>query len=192
MFQKSSKIFSIVKILMINFSFNIEETINVFQNNNYQSEKEKTTKINENKSIQTCRICFNGKSNESDPLISPCKCSGSMSYIHFYCLKQCLNVKVIKTSTDHCVYYNLKNYECEICLAEYPKYLRIKNRMYNLIDIKSPFDDYAVLDYILYHEEKHIFKRKGFIVLKLAENEEMTIVRILNKDYCREEPIQII
>jgi len=85
-------------------------------------------------------------------------------------------MKVIKKQTECAVYYLLKNYECEICLTEFPKYIKVKNRVYNLIDIKPPYDEYAILDYILYDEEKHKFLRKGFIVLKLVENEEITIV----------------
>jgi len=43
-----------------------------------------------------CRICFRSESNIQDPLISPCKCSGSIKYIHFKCLKQCIDTKVTK------------------------------------------------------------------------------------------------
>lgn len=35
-----------------------------------------------------CRFCLNGEENAHDPLISPCKCSGSIQYIHTNCLKQ--------------------------------------------------------------------------------------------------------
>ena len=156
------------------FRNNLEESIHqLTYNNNYSSYFEKNSDKKLNKS---CRICFSSKSSESDPFITPCKCSGSMSIIHFNCLKQCLNMKVIKKQTECAVYYLLKNYECEICLTEFPKYIKVKNRVYNLIDIKPPYDEYAILDYILYDEEKHKFLRKGFIVLKLVENEEITIV----------------
>ena len=44
-------------------------------------------------------------------------------------------MKIIKKSTEYCEYYLVKSYECEICLAEYPKYIKIKHNVYNLIDI---------------------------------------------------------
>ena len=38
--------------------------------------------------VPVCRICL-GEDNEVDnPLFAPCKCSGSMRYIHHLCLKQ--------------------------------------------------------------------------------------------------------
>ena len=40
----------------------------------------------ENPSEFACRICFETES-DINPLIYPCKCSGSMKYIHEACLK---------------------------------------------------------------------------------------------------------
>ena len=34
-----------------------------------------------------CRICFSDDSEKENPLISPCKCSGSMQYVHLNCLR---------------------------------------------------------------------------------------------------------
>jgi hypothetical protein len=34
-----------------------------------------------------CRICFSDDSDKENPLISPCKCSGSMQYVHLNCLR---------------------------------------------------------------------------------------------------------
>lgn len=35
-----------------------------------------------------CRICLSSEVSDSDPLINPCNCIGSMKYIHINCLKQ--------------------------------------------------------------------------------------------------------
>ena len=43
-----------------------------------------------------CRICLSEEDPlgyYDDPLVQPCKCSGSMKYIHINCLKQWLNTK---------------------------------------------------------------------------------------------------
>ena len=53
-----------------------------------------------------CRICM-GKGYPNSYLCTPCKCIGSMSYIHSDCLKEW-----IKTS---------KSIECEICHSIYKK-----------------------------------------------------------------------
>lgn len=34
-----------------------------------------------------CKICLLDENDETNPLINPCKCSGSMKYIHMECLK---------------------------------------------------------------------------------------------------------
>ena len=33
-----------------------------------------------------CRICLGEEQLEDDPLFSPCKCAGTMSYVHLKCL----------------------------------------------------------------------------------------------------------
>ena len=36
-----------------------------------------------------CRICHMAASDSEEPLISPCRCSGTMQYIHGSCLMVC-------------------------------------------------------------------------------------------------------
>ncbi len=56
---------------------------------NTVSKKVKTEKKRKKKKNTTpCRICFCTESDHVNPLISPCKCSGTMKYIHLLCLKQ--------------------------------------------------------------------------------------------------------
>lgn len=51
---------------------------NVFQN--------KLAMTLKNNQVKSCRICL-GEENESEnELISPCKCAGTMKYIHVKCL----------------------------------------------------------------------------------------------------------
>ena len=62
-----------------------------------------------------CRICFRTDDDSTDPLFSPCKCSGSMMYIHFICLKEWLKNKLVTKETDYSYTFALKNLECELC-----------------------------------------------------------------------------
>ena len=82
-----------------------------------------------------CRICFLSSSNENNPLISPCKCSGSMKYIHYICLKKCIETKIIKKTEQNFKSYSWKSFSCEICKAEYPKYIKIKESLFSLVDL---------------------------------------------------------
>lgn len=53
--------------------------------------------------VEICRICFGSESTESNELIRPCKCSGSMAFIHLQCLKSWVDCK------------SQSKPECEIC-----------------------------------------------------------------------------
>lgn len=57
-----------------------------------------------------CKICHMGSSKCGDKLISPCKCSGTMQYIHCGCLLKWLE---ISNRT------NEKPISCELCSHEY-------------------------------------------------------------------------
>lgn len=57
-----------------------------------------------------CKICHIGSSKQGDKLISPCKCSGTMRYIHCACL-----LKWLEMSNRA----NEKPMSCELCGHEY-------------------------------------------------------------------------
>ena len=49
-----------------------------------------------------CRICFD---STDEPLISPCKCTGSMQWVHRTCLQKWINIK--------------KDTKCPVCKENY-------------------------------------------------------------------------
>ncbi|XP_053327025.1 E3 ubiquitin-protein ligase MARCHF7 isoform X2 [Spea bombifrons] len=56
-----------------------------------------------------CRICQTGVSTPSNPFIEPCKCSGSLQYVHQDCMKKWLHAKINSGS-------NLESITtCELC-----------------------------------------------------------------------------
>ena len=55
-----------------------------------------------------CRICFESE-EESKPLITPCKCSGSMKYIH----EECLKIWLLSQDKD------LGTSECDVCKSKF-------------------------------------------------------------------------
>ena len=119
------------------------------QGKNHKIEKEKliigqNLKPNKNK---ICRICYQEEDDTLlNPLIRPCKCSGSMKYIHLKCLLHWLKSR---TSNNHSsMVNNLNNNfnayilsqrtECELCKQLIPDYIIHNNIKYCLIDF-----DYA-------------------------------------------------
>ena len=65
------------------------------KNNNNHKKDEKKEKI------KICRICYLEEfDKDNNPLIKPCKCSGSMKYIHFECLLHWIKTKILLDSLD--------------------------------------------------------------------------------------------
>ncbi|XP_078537806.1 E3 ubiquitin-protein ligase MARCHF7 [Lissotriton helveticus] len=56
-----------------------------------------------------CRICQMGASTSSNPLIEPCKCAGSLQYVHQDCMKKWLQAKINSGSRLEAVT------TCELC-----------------------------------------------------------------------------
>lgn len=57
-----------------------------------------------------CKICHLGANKDGDRLISPCKCSGTMQYIHCGCLLKWLEISNRSNERPIC---------CELCAHEY-------------------------------------------------------------------------
>jgi hypothetical protein len=61
----------------------------------------------------TCRFCFEGP-EPANPLVNPCKCTGSMKYIHVQC------IRLWRTNTTNYEWIN----RCQLCLSDYDVFLR--------------------------------------------------------------------
>jgi hypothetical protein len=106
--------------------------------------------VNNNQNIENqekCRICYSTDNTEDNPMISVCKCKGSMN-LHFECLKLWLNSQLIKTDFKGQlgVSYTVKKFNCELCHEPYPLTIKIKNKLYNLLNYVIPEgQNYVVL-----------------------------------------------
>lgn len=111
-------------------------------------------KLNQIEEISSpiCRICLGEEEDRTlDPLITPCKCNGSMKHIHIGCLREWLNSKsTFKESNPPGVKtYCWKALECELCKGRFPD--RIVNpeqqdQIINLISFEKPVTNYLVLE----------------------------------------------
>ena len=137
----------------------INESLNTYLENNDKSIKTniklvKTSKISLHKAMKLkkkkkCRICYSDEENPIlNPLIQPCSCSGSLRYIHYYCLLHWLSTKIsmkkINFSDNNFFYiYPVNRIECEICREKLPEYIKHNNMIYSLIN----FENYTSNDY---------------------------------------------
>jgi len=70
--------------------------------------------------MSSCRICFE-ESEEDSPLIVPCRCSGSIQYIHEGCLNRWIDTSYRRLipALAHQDEITLKNLRCELCHERY-------------------------------------------------------------------------
>lgn len=101
----------------------------------------------------SCRICLIEQIDDEDPLINPCKCQGSISFIHIECLRKWLESKLVTKIYAFLIVHSFKDLKCEICQAMLPERIFIKGSLKYLINLQLPEDDdYIILETV--SEEK--------------------------------------
>lgn len=105
-----------------------------------------------------CRFCLCEDSEENNPLITPCKCSGSMKYIHIDCLKNWLKSKITTKVMTSMISYTYKQFSCELCLGLIPSKFKFKSKQYDLLDMKIPSDcTYIIFEQVIKDEQLKVF-----------------------------------
>ena len=99
-------------------------------------------------SIGQCRFCWGTESSLENPCIVPCNCSGTVGFIHYLCLKNWLSLKMQSKETSQITTLFWRNFECELCKYAYPYLFKTKDRVYKLVDIKTPANsqNYIVME----------------------------------------------
>ena len=189
---------------MININTNpIMTTSNDFMPNINNNLSEELTKNNfiiepEKETIEKiyCRLCYQEDSTVLDPLLCPCKCKGSMKYIHYSCLKKSIMQKIQVRKEKYFDLYFFKSYHCEICLETYPKYIKYKSYIYNLVEIDlSKFNDYIQTSIIYYTEKNHHVNNSnleyenkkqlsylGYLIFNIDDQMELKVGRNQNNE----------
>jgi hypothetical protein len=111
-----------------------------------------------------CRICLCEEEDASNPLIAPCKCTGSMGLIHLSCLKTWFAGKRVMKITQMVTTYFWKHLECELCKQAYPYETKSRDgtKLLNIIDYDTPIAEpgyelqYMVLESISSNTSKVI------------------------------------
>ena len=121
----------------------------------------------------TCRICLSETETQIDPFISPCKCSGTMKYIHADCLKEWIKSKVSSRVTDKGMTVYIKDLCCELCGCQLPTFVNYKEKNISLINITFPAKSFIVLEE--YRPDN--FQVNGLHIISLDENQAGVIGR---------------
>ncbi|CAD8060466.1 unnamed protein product [Paramecium sonneborni] len=81
-------------------------------------------------SNEQCRICL-GNNQSSNPLLNPCKCSGSLKYIHLECMKRWYSYnKDLGQKNLHCHQDHLKKVKHTYGNNQNVKYVKSHTRQY--------------------------------------------------------------
>jgi hypothetical protein len=143
------------------------------------------TQTNTNSLI--CRICLGDESE--DTLLSVCKCTGSVKYIHLTCLRKWLNSKITTKSYNHLTVYSYKNLNCELCKAALTDTIIVKNKKINLLDFNVASDgsiksrewtNYIALECI--REKSQLNEKKTIYIIYLKEKDSLKVGRSTDSD----------
>lgn len=93
-----------------------------------------------------CRICFCEAESKANPLLSLCKCTGTMKFLHYSCLKSWIDLKLETKHSASLIEYSWKFFECEICRTPYPYSLSHAGLCYSLTSIARPRGPFITLE----------------------------------------------
>lgn len=94
---------------------------------------------------------------EINELVCPCKCAGTMKYIHILCLKEWLNNKKLVYNGERVKSYFWKNLECELCKYAFEN--KMQERLFEIMEFDYPPTDYMIMESVKSAPAKvvHIF-----------------------------------
>ena len=122
-----------------------------------------------------CRICYLEEETDSNPLIQPCLCSGSLKYIHLDCLKKWIGTRNwtrVENNENVCIYL-IKEIDCELCKNKLPDYIHHKNKLYKIIEFKIDFKNYISFENLTLDKQKNKF----IYVINLDKKKDIKIGR---------------
>ena len=106
-----------------------------------------------------CRICLSENAESDNPLFAPCKCAGTMKYIHIKCLQTWLKSKLYIKDLPQVLSYYLRSFECELCKTQFPSnrflaaliwilldVFEIGTIKYGIVEIERPKAPYMLLE----------------------------------------------
>ena len=99
----------------------------------------------------SCKICLSDQQDPGNPLVSPCKCSGTMKYIHVQCLQMCVQSQMNVKATDYCKSYAWKSLHCSLCGELFPYSISALGVEHSVLTIERPELPYFVIEGVSEH-----------------------------------------
>lgn len=113
----------------------------------------------------------------NNPLITPCKCTGSMRYIHVQCVREWLDSKKQQQQLDGVYSYYWEELSCELCKS--PLKLRNKVIIKPKGNKKKIVKEYFLLNFKVPFQEKYLVLESDINCLSKA-------IHVINFDFKKE------
>ena len=166
------------EVNIINENVNENENSEIKSTNSQKNNDEENYNINKRKYSKNkiCRICYMEEDDsESNPLLNPCICAGSMKYIHFNCLRQWIISKCyskIENSNINCSIFKIKPVECELCKTKFPDIITKNGNQYNISEFKPEYEKYLIFESLTLDKNKNKYN----YIVSLNENDNKIYV----------------
>ena len=122
-----------------------------------------------------CRLCLSDENSPGDPLLHPCRCTGSLKYIHLSCIQDWVKTRVsMKESNGRPCGFSWKPVLCEICHTTLPVFLETGGQTYDLFGVECM----SLGSYIVLEELNEFTKETTFHVASVYEHASLTIVTV--------------
>jgi hypothetical protein len=150
----------------------IETMPNLFQSFEANG-REKEIQSEDSKDQPPCRICLVETETPDDPLICPCKCAGTMKYIHSNCLREWIKSKLGSRVSERGMTVYLKDVSCELCNSPLPSTLQHKGQNINLVSLNYPNKSFIMFEE--YRPER--MQKNGLHMVYLDEGQNGSLGR---------------
>ena len=93
-----------------------------------------------------CRVCLCEALHTDNPLVSVCRCSGTMRFIHIECLQQWISSRITTNVTENSIMKYLKSIHCELCKTKLPFTITANSACFDLMKGQKPQVPYLILE----------------------------------------------
>lgn len=121
-------------------------------------------------STQICRVCF-VEDLPDNPLVSICKCSGSIQCIHVKCLQSWILSKVTTNGENPLMKY-LRSIHCELCREKLPFILKVEGKLFDMLQGHKLEVPYLILEGIQSEQ-----REPGVYFISFAQKESVMLGR---------------
>ena len=120
--------------------------------------------------ILACRICLSDIQSEENPLISPCKCAGTMKFIHLECLQNWLKSRLNLKQNGSALSYFWRTLDCELCKEDFPTCIQIREKSRDLVEVHKPNCPFIVLEDIKRDQASRENSSRGLHVVSMSDD----------------------